>query len=347
MIVKDAKAVARQWVTEEAGAIPGFYGAFFHGSVNWLPEDAELPETSDLDIMVVLDGPEPENKLGKFRYRGVLLEVSYLPYRQVESAEAVLGHYHLAGSFRTPGVIADPTGALTQLQATVARDYAKRRWVLKRCEHAQSNALNFLQPRNESDPLDEQVMGWLFGTGVTTHVLLTAGLKNPTVRRRYRTARELLAEYRRLDFHERLLEMLGCARMTRRRAEEHLSALAQAFDEACAVIKTPYRFAADMTAAARPVAIDGSRELIEQGFHREAVFWMLAVYCRSQWVLRHDAPADVRQKHSRGFQAFLADLGIASFADRQQRTEQVRAFLPDVWAVAQAVIAANPAIEPD
>ena len=35
-----------------------------------------------------------------------------------------------------------------------------------------------------------------------------------------------------------------------------------------AVVRTPYRFAADISDSARPVAIDGSRELIERGYHR-------------------------------------------------------------------------------
>ncbi len=35
----------------------------------------------------------------------------------------------------------------------------------------------------------------------------------------------------------------------------------------------------------------------------------------------------------------------AVIADLQQRSEQVRAFLPQVWQVAEAIMDANPAIE--
>ena len=35
-----------------------------------------------------------------------------------------------------------------------------------------------------------------------------------------------------------------------------------------------------ITPAARPIAIDGSRELIEAGAHREAVFWIVATFAR-------------------------------------------------------------------
>ena len=345
MIVKDAKAVARQWVIEEAGQTPRFRGAFYHGSTNWMPDDAVLPATSDLDVMVVLDEPNPPNKPGKFIYHDVLLEVSYLPSDQLQSPEAILGQSHMAGSFRTASVIADPTGQLTHLQVAVSKDYLKRRWVYARCEHARDKILQNLQGVNKSEPFHDQIAPWLFGTGVTTHVLLVAGLKNPTVRTRYLAARELLADYGYSDFYPSLLELLGCERMSPVRVEEHLAALAEAFDAAKAVIKTPFFFAADISDLARPVAIDGSRELIQRGYHREAIFWMAATYCRCQKVFYQDAPPELRDKYSPGLRRLLGDLGIASFADLRQRGEQVEAYLPQLWELAEAIMAANPDIE--
>jgi hypothetical protein len=344
MLIKDAKAVAREWVSAEASKAPGFYGAFFHGSSNWLPDNAALPATSDLDVMVVLADPIPPVKLGKFIYRDVLLEVSYLPREQLQSPERILGDYHLAGSFRTPSVIADPSGQLTTLQAAVSKDYAKRRWVLKRCEHARDKVLHGYQ-LNELDPFHDQVVTWLFPAGITTHVLLVAGLKNPTVRRRYVAVHQLLVDYGHMDFYATLLELLGCAQLSRTRVEQHLVALADVFDVAKTVIKTPFFFASDISDVARPIAIDGSRELIARGQHREAIFWMVATYSRCQKVLATDAPVELQERFRPGYQQLLGDLGITSFADLQQRIEQVKALLPRVWEVAQAILAANPAIE--
>lgn len=78
--------------------------------------------------------------------------------------------------------------------------------------------------------------------------------------------RELLEHYERLDFYETLLEMLGCAQMSRSQVEEHLVALSGVFDIAKTVVKPPYRFAEDISDHARPVAIGGSQELIESGY---------------------------------------------------------------------------------
>jgi hypothetical protein len=347
MLVKDAKAIAREWVLAEGSKTPVFFGAFYHGSTNWLPDEAELPPSSDLDVMVVLNAPEPPDKPGKFDYQGVLLEVSYLSRDLLRSPEQVLSNYHMAGSFHAPGIILDPSEELSRLQATVSREYPMRRWVTKRAEHARNHVLNHLQGLNANAPFHNQVMSWLFGAGVTTHILLVAGLKNPTVRRRYMAVRELLAEYDRLDFYETLLEMLGAARMHRERAEHHLTTLANAFDAAASVLKSPYPFAADITPLARPIAIDGSRELIEQGFHREAVFWMVATYSRCQWVLVQDASAEMQERHSAGYHELLADLGITSFMDLQRRGNEVRESLPRVWEVAEVIMATNPAIVDD
>src|SRR4051794_13261785 len=57
MQVAQAKQVARAWVLDEGSRQPGFIGAYFAGSVNWLPGDAELAATSDLDVNLVF-GPD-------------------------------------------------------------------------------------------------------------------------------------------------------------------------------------------------------------------------------------------------------------------------------------------------
>jgi hypothetical protein len=345
MIVKQARAVARRWVIDEASNLPGFHGAFFHGSAAWLPDDAILPTTSDLDVVVVLTEPNPPQKPGKFIYRDVLLDVTYLLSHELRSPEWVLGQSHLAGSFRRPSVISDPSGWLTEINAAVSKDFAKRRWVVRRCEHARDKVLQNLESVHESEMFPDQVTAWLFATGVTTHVLLAAGLKNPTVRSRYVAVRQLLADYQRSEFYDTLLNLLGCAHMTRDQVEHHLAALIDVFDATKAVIKTPFFFASDISDIGRPVAIDGSRELIEQGDHREAVFWIVATYSRCQKVLHFDAPVGMQQRFSPGFLHLLGDLGISSYADLQQRSEQVKKFLPRDWEVAEAIIAANPEIE--
>ena len=345
MIVERARASAREWVIQEVARAPGFVGAFFSGSINDLALNAELPATSDIDILIVVDGPDVPRKPGKFLHRGALIEASYLSSAQIRTPDQVLRSPHLAWSLRADAsLIHDPLGRLAPLQSAVARDFARRDWVIQRCAASRDKVLRNLAGVNATQPLADQVIGWLFAAGVTTHILLVAGLRNPTVRKRYLAVRDLLAETDRAAFYPVLLEMLGCARLGRERVEQHLVSLAGVFDAACAVIASPFEFAADISAGSRPVAIDGSRELIESGDHREAVFWIAVTHSRCQQVLARDAPAGAAERYLPGYRRVLADLGVASPADLQRRCRRIAELLPRVWQEAEAIIDANPEI---
>ena len=352
MRVGQAREKARQWVIEEATGIPGFCGAYTAGSTNWLPDDADLPTTSDLDIMVVLTDPNQGSRRGKlrsgkFRYYEVLLEASYLTNDQLQSSDLVLSDYHLAPSFRTASILLDPSGHLTALRAIVSRDYAKRPWVRRRCANARDRVLGHLRSINEGTPLHDLVIACLFGAGITTHVLLVAGLRNPTVRARYLAVRELLADYGDVEFYETLLELLGTARIRRGRVGQHLATLADVFDTATKAIKTPFPFASDLSDIARPIAIDGSLELIERGYHREAMFWIAVTHSRCQKVLSGDATVELPQSLSDSYRDLVDDLDIASFADVRRRCAEVERFLPRVWEAAERIMASNQRIEDD
>lgn len=232
MLITQARAVARQWVLSEGTQLPGFAGAFLTGSALWAAEDAMLAQDSDVDVTVVLDDAESTTSLGKFVYHDVLLEVSFMASHQLGPAETVLSDYHLAGSFHLPNVLADPTGRITEIHKVVSRHFADHRWVVTRCNAAMDRVRAFITGMNPAMPFPDQVSSWLFGTGVMTHVLLAAGLQNPTVRRRYEAVRELLAAHDRLDYYETLLDLLGCAQMGPARVLNHLAALETVFDAA-------------------------------------------------------------------------------------------------------------------
>ncbi|TDF95100.1 hypothetical protein [Paenibacillus piri] len=334
-----ARAAAAEWVKEHASRADGYCGAYFSGSTIILADDAELPASSDVDVVVVTEQAEPPIKLGKLFYRGTLLEITYLSWNEIASVEVVLTSYHLAGSFRTNTIIDDPTGHLRSLQAEVSRHFAERDWVRRRCANARIKIENGLRSIDASAPLHDQVMSWLFPTGVTTHVLLVAALRNPTVRLRYLAARSALTDYGHADLYPELLKLLGCDQLSPQRVEQHLGELARTFDAAAAAARTPFFFSTDITAAARPIAIDGSRELIQSGSHREAVFWIVATFARCHKILAADAPPELQRTLLPAFEAMIADLGITSAGDLTGRAEQVIRFLPVLWETAEAIMA--------
>jgi hypothetical protein len=108
--------------------------------------------------------------------------------------------------------------------------------------------------------------------------------------------------------------------MTPRRVEHHLDALVGAFDAATDVADAPFVFRSDISRAARRAAIDSSRELISQGDHREAVFWLITTYAKTQKILAHGTEVVTRNAAEAGLRELVADLGITTFADLARRS---------------------------
>ncbi|MFE5033302.1 hypothetical protein [Streptomyces sp. NPDC056683] len=336
-----ARSAAIQWVAQHARSDAGFRGAYFSGSTVGLPDDAELSPSSDIDIFVVTAQEDPPAKPGKLRFQNALLEVSYLPWTELASADAVLASYHLAGSFRTDAIIDDPTGDLHKLHAHISRHFAARPWVRRRCQDARRRIETRLAAIDTSAPFHEQVISWLFPTGVTCHVLLVAALRNPTVRLRYPAAREVLTDYGHLSLYPELLNLLGCSHLPAQRVQHHLRELATTFDATVQVAKTPFFFSSDITPTARPIAIDGSQRLIDSGDHHEAVFWIIATFARCHIILAADAP-QLHDALAPAFQAAVTDLGISSTRDLIHRAEEVNRFLPRLWQTTENILGSNP-----
>jgi len=344
MLVGEARRQAKEWAELEASRTPGFVGAFLTGSTKWRAVDALHRASSDVDVRVVVDRPGAPADRKKFVYRNILLEAAFVTRKELGSAGEILPNPHLAGSLWHPVLLIDPAGELAELGKCVTARFTRRAWVEERRNRARELALLWLRRIDEAESFPEQVTCWLFGTGVTTFVLLAAGLRNLTVRRRYAESRVLLDEHGRLDFHEEMLQWMGCADMRPERARQHLDALAAAFDATAPHVDPSFRFAADLLPHARPIAIDGSRELIDEGLHREAVFWLVATFSRCLQGLRDDAPEPVRALCDASLRDLLRDLGLETRADLNVRADHVRERIPSLEAVAEHIIDATPEI---
>ncbi|WP_214412007.1 hypothetical protein [Sphaerisporangium fuscum] len=320
MKIGEARAVAARWVADHQ--VPGFAGAYISGSVAWQPVEAELPVTSDVDLMIMVRGEVPP-KLGKFRHEGLLLEVSY---GALQPAEQVLASPALAPGLSRGVVVADPDGSLTALQTAVAREFARPYWVRARCA-ALEDRIEGLTRFDTSLPLAERVLSWAFPASLPTLVVLTAAGVNPTVRRRYVAAREVLTEYGEAGFHEELLDWLGCARLSRSRAGVHLERLTDVYDRVPYDLARPY--GSDLTPEARQISIDGTRELIEQGLHREAIWWIVVTFARCLTFAPYGTAA---------LQELLDELGVGTPAAMRQRAGAVVDGLPRLRQVRQALM---------
>jgi len=338
MRIADAQAVAAAWVRSYDFAPLPVLGTFLAGSTVAARGEDELAPESDVDVVVVLDGPAPA-KLGKLFVRGVRVEVTYLPWAELEDPERVLRTPHLAPSFARDTVLEDPTGRLRRLQQAVEPHFARPDVVLDRCAHVLARMAAEPLPA-ESWP--EAVTGWLFPTSLGTHVVLVAALCNPTVRLRYLRAREVLTERGLADRYPELLAHLGVQHVTPNLVRTHLASLSAAFDAALGCGPTNFFFASDITAGSRPVAIDGTAAMVDRGHHREAVFWLVATFSRCLQIL--DATdAERRQLHHDAFAQAVADLvGVREPADLRRRRAGLLAGLPALRDLARQLVEWDP-----
>lgn len=339
MTVREARVIAREWAERYGSGFPGYCGAYLSGSFLQAAEDEVWPETSDIDIVIVINKEPPEIKPGKFLCGGVLLEVSLIRKEEYASLEHILSTHYLAYALHMDGILADPEGYLEPLHLEVKEQYAREIWVRRRCrsfiDHIQASIASF----NTGAPFHEQVTGWLFPTGITTFPILAAALENCTVRKRYTAARTVLETYGLTDFYPPLTRLLTGDDFNALSLPDHLHELETTFDLA-ANTRGPsahYPFRSDISFSSRPVALGGSRALIESAYPMEAVFWMAATFARCHAILSMDAPA-LHQERLPKFQAFMASLGITGTGAMVRRNEALLAFLPEVERIADAII---------
>lgn len=332
--------VATSWVARLAEVDPDFRGAFFTGSATALPEDSVLPPWSDVDVAVVVSGQPAPAKLGKFAYHGVLLEVTYLAEAELATPSTVAATYYLAPSFRGGQTIADPTGHLRRLSDVIAPRFAHPDSVRDRCDDVLGRIAARLSAFDPTAPWPQAVTAWMFPTSLTTQVVLVAALRPPTVRLRYLAARSALGRSDTSALYPTLLRQLGCDGCDRATVQAHLDRLADVFDRTAEVSRTPFSFSGDITAAARPIAIAGSQELIDNGDHREAVFWIIATYARCVQILAVDGPDELCHEADLQFQAAVTDLtGIRDQRDLTARRAATVDLLPTLRASATAITA--------
>ncbi len=348
MNIGAAKAIARRWLAEEWEGKPGFLGAIYCGSTNWKSDETEYVPPSDIDILIWVDGET--RTLDRVYQDGVILQPSVLPYSRLSrTPEEILSDFRIASHFSVPSIIADPTGHLTMLHQGVAPEYARRTWVRARCERVRTRIDEILDtwlaPDLETDELWMQVFDLYYAVFLLSEILPVADLRDPTVRKAFVLSREILAKQGRLDLQEAMFALLGCQQMSRTDVETHFAVYAEAFDQASMFLRTPFFFSADVAADSRPVSVGGVREIIDSGLHREAMFWMIAIYSVAVKVMQNDAPDAEKTAHLAQYRQQMGELGLRSKEDIIARVAQLKTLVPAFMEVAEQIMDCNPAIQ--
>jgi hypothetical protein len=349
MTVGEAKDIARQWVEEQKGEIERFHGAFFAGSINFKSEDELWEEkTSDVDIHVLIDGEVPKSiRQRKLSYHGIILEPSYENRENLMTPEQVLSSFTYAYHFTVPSIISDPSGHLSKLQEAVERDFAKAKWVKARFEKVYPIAERMVD-RCINDHEEGYDSIKRFGTFLPVFIglgdaPLIADLKVPTLRRIYVLLRELMDRYDQTHLYNAILDLGGFRSLSQKQVFSIHGAFTEAFDRAVQVLRTPVGYDFNLQAAARPYIIDGTRQMIENGQHREIAWFIMWVFGAAIAAIQNDAPKEEKAIYVESYQKAMNTLGFTSeevIIDRAKKLKEE--LLPEIMEVAEYIIENNP-----
>ncbi len=341
--VREVVAIVQEWVDLHARHLPDFAGAYLWAGITALPPDAPFPLYRDVDVVVVLPEGAQDDTVEVF-YRDVMLEVISLDLKAHQDAEAILSNPSHGPNMATTQILADPTGILTPLQRKVAADYGRRRWILARCEKEKVSAEKHLAAmRVASTPQERLDSVWAFLSALSG-LLAVAQLKRPTTRRTLALFGELLDEQGRSDLHEAALTLFGSAHISREDVQAMLDRSVGAFDRSVEVYKTltPYGFT--IRPHLRPYLSEASQEMIDEGNHREAMFWITALAGESYLVLQNDAPDAEKSGFTAELHTMHASLGYADVSDDAwaERVASAEHLAQEIYRMADALAALRP-----
>lgn len=105
-----------------------------------------------------------------------------------------------------------------------------------------------------------------------TELCASATLTPPTHRRCLVVMRQALEGYGQSALAERLLAIIGFAHMTPAAVAAYLQECAVTFDRAVQIVRTPVIYKFKLQPHVRPYIVEGAQAMIDEGFHREAMY---------------------------------------------------------------------------
>lgn len=355
MNVLEAKAVAREWVTENAVEWPGMRAAHLVGGITAMDDNAPFPATKDIDLhlifasdsaMVQQHGPMPN--ILEAQVSGLAIEAGLKPVSEYQSPATILGNPELAFHFTVDSSLYDPDGWLSGLSREVIPHYADRQWVDARMRHEMTGqerafslralARDMLGPSGELSMLG-------YSSTFLAGAFSVAALRAPKIGGRvFVTIRDYLDELDRLDLHERLLANFGLAGMSPSQAQGLLEETGQFFDLALLRKVQPHPFDHKLHAHLRPYLVDSCQRMIDEGFHREAAAWMIPFHLAATDILSIDGSSREREWAAQRQARFLEERGFGSPDVRDTRFTEMMLLSQEIFSLCWTLIERNPAI---
>ncbi len=363
MTARRAKQQAGAWVEANAGRWPELRAAHLTGGITAMPDEAPFPASKDVDMHLIfadespilVDAP-PGPRILEEEYRGIAVEAGLKAVSEYRSAGVVLSNPEIAYHLTVDSVLYDPDGLLGDLQGEVRRDYVRRRWVLARLEHerrGRAGALELLAQMGDAWGASGEVNILGYTMLFPTAALWVAALKPPRMGGRWlMNARENLAAYARLDLYEELLATLGMANLGLEQVEQFLSEATEGFDVALALREAGRMpasgaapFAHKLHRHLRPYFVETCQGMLDEGYHREAMGWILPYHLATADVVLAVGPQAVKGTFAARRAGLLRALGMETVEGRAAAVANATRLSDRIFTLADEIVANHPGVK--
>jgi len=174
----------------------------------------------------------------------------------------------------------------------------------------------------------------------------TAALKPLTFRKGGMLFTEMMAGRGREDLSELRFQVLGTDALKPRDVEDLYRRAVRAWERAVEVWRTPFYGDFDVQPASRAAMVDGARDLLDRGYHREAATWVSAFHYFAQAALRNDAPQEYEQTFRRGYGELMEALGVDSIPGLQRKALAAERLVDGLMEMARGIVSRD-ATDPD
>ena len=338
-------ALARRYVEERFLGDPGFHGAHLVGSIIHADGDAPFPIYRDVDIAIVRDS-DVHQEIEEVVCDGYVLECILSASSRYRRAEDILVKPGMACNLQKNSVIVDPHGELARLHQAVAEGFAKRYWVNLRAAKSVESAMASIALMQRARNPVEAVHGVCEFVMYCAEAIAVAHLEAPTHRRSLANLSVTLGDTpAERALYEEILAAFGTAQLSEAQVRVFLQQCTEAFDRAIAVKRTPVPFDWKLDPCIRDYLEKGTLEVIDEGLHRESIFWIALFFAISTIAIQQDGQPEEKALYGARFKAFLDALGLGSPAAVEQRIAQCLALHAKVGAYVDHFIATSPRLE--
>ncbi|HET9494120.1 MAG TPA: hypothetical protein VFR15_07820, partial [Chloroflexia bacterium] len=154
--------------------------------------------------------------------------------------------------------------------------------------------------------------------------------------------REMLEEQGRTDLHEAALAVMGSGHMSRADVQAVLDLSVTAFDRSVEVYRTPTPYGFTIRPHLRPYLAEATQEMIEEGNHREAMYWIAALAGESYLVLQNDAPDAEKPAFAAQYEAMLSTMGYSSTEAWAERVDAAERLAREIYGIADELAEHHP-----